>query len=389
MFYIWFLSVAIFFFYLIAESILLNKQRESIPLRITVTGIRGKTSVVRLLASVLRYDEKNVVAKTTGAKPCLIYQDGTEEVLKRRGLPSILEQKKLIKTAHKVNADVIVSEIMSIHPENHYIESQKILKPHIVAITNFRLDHTEAMGKTKENIAEVFCSDIPQKTTVFIPEKEKNSVILNCLKEKNCKNIEVKDNISKSCMTNIKKTPHHVFPADLDTVYSICNHLNIDKKVIEKGVINVSTDSGSLKIWEYRNNNKNLFLINGFGANDPESTLKTISKIKNILPADQKKITGLLCLRKDRGDRTLQWISFLKNNQDQIFDSLFVTGGHSKYVERKLKQVTLIKTKKPEEITEKICSHLKNQSVLLGFGNFKKTGNKLVNYWEKIGKKYY
>lgn len=384
MLYIWILSVSIFLLYLFTESIFLKKKRQSLPLRITVTGIRGKTSVVRLLASVLRQNGKKVLAKTTGAKPCLIYQDGREEILKRRGLPSILEQKKLIKIAYRANADVIVSEIMSIHPENHYIESQKILKPHVVILTNIRLDHTEAMGKTKEDIASVFCLDFPKKATVFIPEKEKNSVMLDCLKEKKCNLIEIKNNVFKSSMEDETALLSHIYPQDLDIIYAICNHLNIDKKIIEKGMMDVSTDSGSLKIWQFQKNKKSVYLINGFGANDPESTRKTISKIKKILPAEYKNITGLLCLRKDRGDRTQQWIKFLKNNRNQIFKRLFITGGQARYAARKIDNAHLITTKNPKKITEKIYSHLETKSILLGFGNFHGIGNKLVEYWEKI-----
>jgi hypothetical protein len=36
-------------------------------------------------------------------------------------------------------------------------------------------------------------------------------------------------------------------------------------------------------------------------------------------------------------------------------------------------------------ITEKIVTDLEDNSILLGMGNFKGMGNKLVDYWEKIG----
>lgn len=385
MLYIWISSFILFLFYLIIESMVLTKRRESIPLRITVTGIRGKTSVVRLLTSVLRQEGKTVVAKTTGAKPCLLRSDGTEEILKRKGSPSILEQKKLIKTACKEHAQVIVSEIMSIHAENHYIESQRLLKPHMVVLTNIRLDHTEALGNTKEDISRVFCFDIPEKATVFIPENEKNPEFLHCIHQKNCKYIKVDHNQSEFFSNNIKKIPYYIYPQDVDIVHSVCSHLNIQEKSIKKGILQVSADSGALKVWKYKKNNKSIFLVHGFGANDPESTLNTIKKIKNILPAAQKKITGLLCLRKDRGDRTLQWVTFLKNNQVQIFNKLFVSGGHSRYVKRKFKKATLLRTKNPELITDQIITGLEPNTVVLGLGNFKGTGNRLVDYWDKIG----
>ncbi|MBC6948955.1 poly-gamma-glutamate synthase PgsB, partial [candidate division KSB1 bacterium] len=59
-------ATIVFLLYLIYERISLNRHRNAIPLRISMTGTRGKSSVVRMLASVLREDGKKVIAKTTG-----------------------------------------------------------------------------------------------------------------------------------------------------------------------------------------------------------------------------------------------------------------------------------------------------------------------------------
>ena len=134
----------VFLIYLICESIIHKRRLNSIPLRICVTGTRGKTTVTRLLASILRENGKRVAAETTGSEAAIILPDSSELPLRRYGIPSIIEQKKLINRAWKLGADCIVSEIMSIQPENHYVESNKILKPGIVVITNTRKDHTEA-----------------------------------------------------------------------------------------------------------------------------------------------------------------------------------------------------------------------------------------------------
>jgi poly-gamma-glutamate synthase PgsB/CapB len=167
-----------------------------IPLRITVSGTRGKSSVVRLLASILREDGKKVLAKTTGSEAKYILPDGSECDVPRHALPSILEQKKLLKKTAKLKVDCIIAEIMSVHPENHYVESQQLLKPNIVLITNFRLDHINAMGKTKNEIASIYNMDIPQKATIFIPEKEISSAFLRAVKNKNIELNAVKKGVS-------------------------------------------------------------------------------------------------------------------------------------------------------------------------------------------------
>jgi len=123
------ISTIAFLLYLIYESILLKRYRNLIPLRIAVTGTRGKSSVVRLLVSVFRESGINVLGKTTGSEALYILPNGNEIDVPRLRTVSIIEQKKLLKKAAKIKANCIVAEIMSIHPENHFIESQQILQP--------------------------------------------------------------------------------------------------------------------------------------------------------------------------------------------------------------------------------------------------------------------
>ena len=82
---------ALLVIYLLAERLILNKKVRRIPLRICVTGTRGKSSITRLIAASLREAGFAVLARTTGSKPVVILPDGEEEEIRRRGSPSILE----------------------------------------------------------------------------------------------------------------------------------------------------------------------------------------------------------------------------------------------------------------------------------------------------------
>ncbi|MCK5649821.1 MAG: poly-gamma-glutamate synthase PgsB, partial [Gemmatimonadetes bacterium] len=154
------MTALLFFFalwvgYLLVEAARLRRWQAAIPLRIAVTGTRGKSSVARMLAAVLREDGRKVLAKTTGAEPLLFFPDGREQPLRRRGRPSILEQLGVVGLGARMGVDAVVVEVMSVHPENHRIEGQHLLRPHMVLVTNFRVDHLEAQGETEDEVAWV------------------------------------------------------------------------------------------------------------------------------------------------------------------------------------------------------------------------------------------
>lgn len=393
-------SVIIFLLYLIYERIVLNRRIRAVPLRISITGTRGKSSVTRLLASVLREDGRKALAKTTGSQAQYVLPDGREVDISRRGITSIIEQKKLFKKAADVNAGCIIAEIMSIHPENHYIESHQLLKPHIVVITNVRRDHIDAMGKTEEEIASVLSLDIPENAKVFVPEKENRQLFKTAVKNSGGELITVQEGISSPLQhlaQKLKSQPEADLPPvekefsdNIDLVYALGKHLNISQKNILDGILKVKHDIGKFKIWKYRAQEaqKTHYLVNGFAANDPESTFHVISKVKEILPSASDKLTGLLSLRSDRGDRTVQWIEALKNGACDCFNRIYVTGAHSKIVKRKLKRVHILKNKQPEKIMATIMAETEDQAVIFGFGNIVGTGRLLVDYWNEIGEEY-
>ncbi len=383
-------SVIIFLCYLIYERIKLNHCINSIPLRISVTGTRGKSTVVRMLASVLRENGRKVLAKTTGSEAKIILPDGEEKEVRRRGAPSIIEQRKLLNKATSLNVDCIITEIMSIHPENHFVESQQILKPNIVIITNVRRDHIDVMGETEDEIASVFCLDISEKTKVFIPEKENKPVFVNTTKNKNGELISVQKDVSATLQEYGLKIKQTDFYENTDLVFSVGKHLNIDNKVIAKGIHKAKQDIGELKIWQYQSeeSGKTCYVVNAFAANDPQSTLQIISIIKDRLPFASNPFIGLLNLRSDRSDRTIQWIQALRNGASNHFNRLYIMGAHTNVVKRKLKSVIVIKDKLPEKIMGNILAEIEDQSIIFGFGNIGGNGKKLVEYWKSIGDGY-
>ena len=391
MYLILIISAAVYLVFLVAENIILNYRIKSIPLRICVTGTRGKSSVVRMLVSILRKDtNKRVLGKITGSKASFLLPDGNEVDISRRGKTSIIEQKKLIKKAFKAKTSCIVAEIMSIQPENHYVEAHRILKPHILIITNIRKDHTHVMGNELHEIAGVFSNSIYKKSKVFVLKSEINQVFLSTIKKMDATLFEVNKGESATIHGSIPEVKKIHFTENIDLVFALCKNLKIDSSTVTNGLNEVKDTCEAIKIKEYRSDKtkKTYYFVNGFSANDPESTIKVISKMKELLPLSSVKIVGILNLRPDRGERTVQWVKTLKNGAIDLFEKVYVTGAHSRIVKRKLDRVKILKEKSPEGILHKIFTETENRSVIFGFGNIKGAGNLLVKHWDQMGDVY-
>ena len=67
-----------------------TRRLEQLDLRVHVNGIRGKSSVTRLVAGVLREGGFVTVAKTTGSAARVIGTEGEETPIRRLGAATII-----------------------------------------------------------------------------------------------------------------------------------------------------------------------------------------------------------------------------------------------------------------------------------------------------------
>jgi poly-gamma-glutamate synthase PgsB/CapB len=383
------LSLLSLLVYLAGERYLLERRIRSIPLRITVTGTRGKSSVARLLTSVLREDGRRVVAKTTGSRAMYILPDGSEDEVPRRGVTSIIEQKKLIRLAARLNADCMIAEIMSLHPENHTVESKELIKPHVVVVTNVRVDHVDAMGSSEDQVASIYGLDIPDGAKVMIPETEMREPFERAAYRASADLMVIPDGSAFEKRRGNGGMEGLNFVENLDLVRSVAGVLAVDDKVIERGLKSSKGDVGAMKIWKYTGDGgKECFLVNGFAANDPESTSRILTLLPDILPSMSGKPIGLLSLRADRGDRTLHWIKALRAGLSDCFSRLYVMGPHSAAVCRKLNGIETLKNGNPRRVMQVLTADVEDGTVIVGMGNYVGRGEEMISFWQSIGTEY-
>ncbi len=383
-------------FYLLSERLRIIKTVRSIPLRICVTGTRGKSSVARLIAACLREAGFIVLARTTGSKPVIIFPDGEEKEIRRRGSPSILEGKRLLKLGAKLDVNALVTELMSIQPECSYVESTQLFNPHILVITNIRLDHIAQMGSSKQEIACCFASLFPEKGTVFVPQEEFSPVFEKAAKAMSARLIQVdRQSFQEYTRRSEEEILPYEFEENIRLVFALAEFLKMDREIVLQGLKKVRPDFGHWKMWTMNVGvpSQHWNLVSCFAANDPDSTRRVLSRLMKKKSLEEKEKVGLLNLRRDRGDRTIQWLRSLEENSFPEFRKIFLTGEHASAFKKRLKRSNeiesfILKSRAPERILEEISEIVKAEAVLIGMGNMGGAGKGLVEYWEKRGKPY-
>jgi len=382
-------SLGVFLLFLIFETLFVRSVRRAIPMCICVTGTRGKSSVVRLIAAGLRRQETRVVAKTTGSRAVLIAPEGAEHTIRRRAPAWILEQRGLLVAARRWRADVLVSEAMSVRPENQEVELCRILRPGVLVIPTVRLDHVEDQGRSLDEVAAHLGRTVPRDTTVFVSERECPRSLSVALAERSSRVVAVPAELPEG---TIEGFPYEEWPENVSLALAVCGSLGVPREEAIARMHRVSPDLGALKAWRVTGAScgTSWIAVNGFAANDPESTRAALSRFTNRWASENVRRIGLLNLRWDRGDRTEQWCRSLSSDFP-AFDRLFITGGHARAAWRRLRgrygdRVACLAAGSPAVIMARIEALEPAGGLLFGFGNIGGRGSALVAHWDRIGR---
>jgi hypothetical protein len=321
---------------------------------------------------------------------------------------------------------------MSIHAENHLVESRRILVPHVVLVTNFRVDHTEAAGDTPEDVAALLALDVPEGAAVLLPEVEALPSFQAAVegvapgRPGDLERTRVVEVTSGTAAPLFSEPADRLdaFDENLDLVVAATRFLGLDDATIRRGVERARHDVGALRIWKVASapgassagdarsrpgEPGPAYLVNAFAANDPASTMEIHGRVMAALTSGPgaprggtdegvPPCVGLLSLRADRGDRTLQWADALGSGLLERFDVLLVTGLHAAALERRVRAVArrtgralegdvrVVPRASAPELTRRAVSELGAPGgVVFGFGNIGGVGRELVEHWSRTG----
>ncbi len=283
---------ALLFVLLIWEDRQVRRDRERLTHVIYVNGIRGKSTVTRLIDGGLRAGGWSVFCKTTGSVPMVIGTDNVERPLFRRGRANIREQVRMVRRAVREGAQILVIECMAVAPALQAVSQDRMVRADIGVITNVRLDHTEEMGPTLEEICDSLCSTLPRGGVLYTADEKFVDRIRRNGRARECR-VEL--------ARPDGRLPALDFPENVALALAVCQRVGVDRETALAGMARYHPDPYVLSA--YRLPGGGAF-VNAMTANDPQSTQLIYRRVAALPAYRDRKLILLINNRPDRGYRT-------------------------------------------------------------------------------------
>ena len=319
--------------------------------RIHVNGIRGKSSVTRLIAASLREGGVPTIGKTTGSAARMLINHRKDVVVTRKEA-DIAEQKRILDTLDPNSYDAVVFECMAINPLYQRYLEEKIMHSTIGVITNVREDHTDVMGATLPDIARSLSSTIPY--CGHLVTAETNPELLAIFAEEAARRGTKLHAVGgmRIADKHMARFKHFEYKSNVAIAIKVAQLVGINRTTALQGMQKALPDPGAFRLKNIRRQKKTIHWANLFAINDRESFIMTTESLSAKVQHGTKKAV-ILNNRHDRPDRVSQFVDIAVNSVGA--DYIVTFGDYEKQVKREI-----AKHRSAKEVT---VIHLGNSSV--------------------------
>ncbi|UCB50371.1 MAG: poly-gamma-glutamate synthase PgsB [Deltaproteobacteria bacterium] len=362
------------------------RNLNSIPIRIHVNGTRGKSSVTRLIAGALREHGLKTFAKTTGTLPRMIMDDGREYPIYRPAGANIIEQLRILSLAAHNEAEALVIECMAVQPRLQSLTELKFIRATHGVITNARADHLDIMGPTERDVTLALLGTVPCDGKLFTAELDYLKDFQEVCKDRKTElHIVEEGNISEISDQDMAGFSYVEHKENVALVLKVCASLGIPRDAALRGMWKTQRDPGAMSEHEIDFFGRRILFVNGFAANDPESS-ERIWRMALEAHQDFDRQIMVLSARADRPDRSKQLgeaiVHWPQADRYVLMGSgvyvLFRTAVASGVDSSKFVYAEGLAT---SQIFEEIVGISGESAMVMGIGNIVGPGLDLVNYF--------
>ena len=283
-----------------------TKVLDRLDVRIHVNGIRGKSSVSRLIAAMLRENGYTTIGKTTGSAAVMIDRHGVDHPIVRTGPPTILEQIEIIADNCDEDVNALVIECMAIRPEYAFAAETRIVRSHIGVITNVREDHQDVFGPSLEEIARGLANTTPRDGLMITSERREYLQDILAQKSKDMGSRFIVSDDTLVTDEDLAGFSYIEFEDNIAIGLVIADELGISRDDAMRGMQLAPPDPGALEVIHAELRGKDVTWANLFAVNDRESTIFVMDRLKTF-HRDDTTVVAVLNNRADRAVRVNQF----------------------------------------------------------------------------------
>jgi poly-gamma-glutamate synthase PgsB/CapB len=312
-----------------------DARMRQLELRVHVNGIRGKSTVTRLIAAMLREGGFVTIAKTTGSAARVIGPAGEETPIRRRGAATINEQVDTVSEHVTPDVEALVIECMAVNPVYQRYSQEFIVQSDVTVITNVREDHQEVMGETLEEIADSMSVTIPSNGILITAEERPH------LRERLARNATARGSTFRyadpSQVTDADMRPfsHLEFKSNVAVALELARVAGIDRNVALRGRWKAVPDVGAVHLRRYEVRGTDVLWIPLFAANDRESVVSILETLQGP-HLSGRKVIGILNNRQDRGRRAELFAEMVPRDLAPFLDRVVTFGAYEAIVTRRM-----------------------------------------------------
>ncbi|MEO1085564.1 MAG: poly-gamma-glutamate synthase PgsB, partial [Acidobacteriota bacterium] len=271
-------------------------------------------------------------------------------------------------------------------PEFQRITEEQMVHATIPVMTNIRLDHTDVMGRTLEEIGESMANTIPRGARLWTAEREHPDLLERLAAGRGAELVTADvDGVGDDDLAGFPYIEH---AENVALALAVCAELGVPRDVALGGMWRAEPDAGVLSRYRVRDAGRTATFFNAFAANDPESSRFVWEKLDAAGELRGDRFV-LLNSRADRKERSEQLAHLVADHLGDQISAVFVMGHPTDAVVRRLRAHGLggeaivdLGAAEPEAVYRAILDRTAEESSVVAIGNMGGHGAATVALFE-------
>jgi poly-gamma-glutamate synthase PgsB/CapB len=274
---------------------------------------------------------------------------------------------------------------MALLPYLQWLTESKMVRATHGVITNAREDHLDVMGPTERDVARALAGMIPIRGKLFTAERDHLDLFAAAAADRGTQLIAVtEEDVARIKPLDLAGFAYLEHAENVALALRVCKDLGIRRTTALRGMWAAAPDPGAMTAHEMDFFGRRINFVNGFAANDPQSTERIWRMALERYPDVERRIAIFNC-RSDRPDRSRQLGGAVAGWPPADAYVLIGTGTYifaraaTKAGINPLKLV-FAENRRVEEIFETVVELSGSSSLVMGMANIGGVGLDVVRY---------